>query len=436
MDVSGKAGVRILRADRRQVGFEMVDVEALLVADHPARLVWSFVEQMELSGFYDTIKSVEGEAGRPAADPAVLLALWLYATVEGVGSARELERLVARDIAYRWIAGGVPVNYHGLSDFRVGHGALLDTLLTQSVTALMADGLVKFEEVLVDGTKIKASASKASFGREARMQRTQTYAAERVAQLKSEVESDPLATSRRRKAAQLRAVRELGERAKAATKVLLDLQKEKQPRAATHKSEEEKKGEPKASLTDPEARIMHFADGSFKPGYNVQIVSETNGLVLAVEATDRRNDTGLAVPMVEQLHERYGKRPDRLIADSHYATADDIVALASDGRGHVMVYAPEPVERQDVKPDTLRRRMAARLKQPQALKDWRARMNTALGQEVYRRRQRIELVNAHIKNRGFAHPNLRGLAKIKITALLQALANNITIAHHLKHRPA
>jgi transposase len=147
-------------------------------------------------------------AGRPAADPKVLLALWLYATLEGVGSARELDRLVGRDIAYRWLAGGVPVNYHGLSDFRVGWSAELDRLLTESVTALVSEGLVELDEIAVDGTKLRSPASARSFTRGGRLERIERQAAERVERLKRELECDPAATTRRRQAAEARAARE------------------------------------------------------------------------------------------------------------------------------------------------------------------------------------------------------------------------------------
>src|ERR1700681_1749473 len=123
----------------------------------------SFVESLDLSKLYDAIKSREGKPGRPPPDPAVLLALWLYATIEGIGSARHLERLAQRDVAYRWIAGGLPLNYHGLSDFRVGHVEVLDRLLSESVTALICEGLVSLADIVVDGTKVRASASKNSF---------------------------------------------------------------------------------------------------------------------------------------------------------------------------------------------------------------------------------------------------------------------------------
>src|ERR1700681_575454 len=99
---------RVVRPDRRQLRWDMIDLEGLLPADHRARLVWSFVESLDLSQLYDQVLSREGEAGRPAADPAVLIALWLYATVEGVGSARELERLAGRVGVRRRLGGGGP----------------------------------------------------------------------------------------------------------------------------------------------------------------------------------------------------------------------------------------------------------------------------------------------------------------------------------------
>jgi transposase len=199
---------RVVRPDRRQLHWDMIDLEGLLAADHRARMVWAFVESLDLKPFYDAIKAREGEAGRPPADPAVVLALWFYATLEGVGSARELERLCERDVAYRWLCGGVPVNYHGLSDFRVGHGELLDRLLSESVAAMLAEGLVDLDEVIIDGTKVKASAGKGSFARENRLVRAERLAEERVAQLKAEIDGDPGASTRRKRAAAERAARD------------------------------------------------------------------------------------------------------------------------------------------------------------------------------------------------------------------------------------
>src|SRR5712664_671612 len=145
---------RFIRADRFQTRWDFVDLEALLPSDHRARIVTSFVESLDLKPLYDAIKAREGEPGRPPPDPAVLLALWLYATIEGVGSARRLERLAQRDLAYRWIAGVVPWNYHGFADFRVEHVEVLVRLLSESITALIDDGVVSIAEIVVDGTKV------------------------------------------------------------------------------------------------------------------------------------------------------------------------------------------------------------------------------------------------------------------------------------------
>lgn len=426
----GKA--RFVRADRGQLRWDVIDLESLLGPDHRGRLVWAFVEGLDLSGLYGSIKAREGEAGRPPADPAVLLALWLYATLDGVGSARQLAGLCERDVAYRWLAGGVPVNYHGLADFRVEHGAILDQLLSQSVAAMMVEGLIDLDEVIVDGTKVKARAGKGSFAGESKLARAGRLAEERIARLKAELEADPGASTRRRHAAQERAAREIAARADKARRTLDRLKAEKQERSRTHPEDEARKGAPRVSLTDPEARWMRFADGSIKAGYNIQIAASGQGLVLSVMASDRRNDAGLAVPMVADIERRYRRVPRRLLVDTHYATAKDIVTLAGRRGDAVVVYAPPPEERQDVKPETLRRRAAERAKEPQALKDWRSRMDSAEGQDIYRRRKRIELVNAHIKNRGLDRLSLRGLAKAGILALWQALANNLLVANRLR----
>ena len=211
---------RFVRADRTQTRWDFVDLDALVPSDHRARIVMGFVESLDLSPLYGAIKAREGEPGRPPPDPAVLLALWLYATIEGVGSARQLERLAQHDPAYRWIAGGVPLNYHGLSDFRVAHVAVLDRLLTESVTALIAEGVVSLAEIAVDGTKVRANASRELFKRGGKLDRIEAAVEQRLAALKAEIESDPEASSRRKRVSQERGAREVKERAERARAVL------------------------------------------------------------------------------------------------------------------------------------------------------------------------------------------------------------------------
>src|SRR5215468_3438060 len=413
---------KIIRPDRSQMRWDYIDLDAMLPADHLARVVWRFVKSLDLTPLYAAIESREGEAGRPAADPAVVLALWLYATIEGVGSARELARLVERDIAYRWIAGGVPLNYHGLADFRVDHLAVLDRLLTESVTAMIDQGLVSLAEIVVDGTKVRANASRESFKTGAKLMQIEAKVAERLAQLKAEVNDDPEASSRRRRAARER-------------KALDQIQAEKAERAKRHAKDEAKKSEAKASMTDAEARIMRFPDGAIRPAYNAQIaVTPKEGVIVSVDMTNRRNDSGLAVPMVDDIVRRYGQAPEKLLVDTHYATAEDIVALAEQAAGPVTVYAPTPTERENITAASLRNRKSKRAREPQSLKDWRSRMATAAGQAVYRLRKLIERVNADRKNHGFGFLPVRGLIKAKAVALFHALAHNLMTAHRLTLR--
>ena len=324
---------RVVRPDRRQLRWDMVDLDGLLPADHRARLVWSFVESLDLSPLYDQVLSREGEAGRPAADPAVLLSLWLYATLEGVGSARELERLAQSEAAYRWLAGGVPLNYHGLADFRVDSVEVLDRLLTQSVTALIAEGLISLAAIAVDGTKVRASASKESFRTGEKLLKIEAAVAERLAALKQELSSDPGASNRRRQAAQERAAREVQERAAGARAALERLQAERKSRAKKHVKDEARKKQPRASTTDPEARSMRFPDGAIRPAYNAQIAAAPKeGIIVSIEVTDRRNDAGLAGPRVDDIARRYGRTPDRLLVDTSYATSENIPPLTPGGR--------------------------------------------------------------------------------------------------------
>ncbi|MBV8701752.1 IS1182 family transposase [Bradyrhizobium sp.] len=426
---------RVIRPDRAQTRWDFIDLEAMLPPDHRARVVWSFVESLELTELYDAIKSREGEAGRPAADPAVLLALWLYATVEGVGSARELDRLTERDLAYRWIAGGVPVNYHGLADFRVAHTAVLDRLLTESVTVLIAQGLVSLDEIAIDGTKVRANASRESFKTAAKLDQIEAKVAARLGALKAEIDHAPDASMRRRRAARERAAQDVKQRAAKARQALEQIRAEKAERAKTHAKDEAKKSEPRVSLSDVDARSMRFADGAVRPAYNAQIAAvPREGVIVSIRMTDRRNDSGLAAPMIEDVVRRYGRVPAKLLVDTHYATAEDIAMLAEHPAGPVAVYAPTPSERSDneITAGALRNRRYRRRHEPQGVKDWRDRMATAAGKAIYATRKLIERVNADCKNHGFGYLHLRGLFKVQSEALLHALANNLMAAQRLR----
>jgi transposase len=421
---------RVKQADRRQLRWDMVDLDSQLSEDHRARAVWAFVSGLDLSAFYARIKARGAAAGRPATDPKILLALWLYATLEGVGSARALDRLCRHHAVYRWLCGGVEVNHNILAEFRVESGALVDRLLTQSLTALIAAGLVRLEEVAIDGTKVRAAASKGSLSGGGKLARLSAAVGARVQALKDELAWDPESSERRVKKRALQAAEEQARRVAGAAAKLAELERERQERERTHPAEEADKGEPKASTSDVEARTMRMADGATRLAYNVQVAT-ASGFVIAIEPTDRRNDKGLAPMLVGQIAARCQAVPGRLLADSGSMTCADIASLAG-AHPEMVVYSPPPAERDDVTEETKRKRAWKRRHEAPAVLRWRERMADAQAKLIYARRKNTEHAHAHLKNRGFGHMVVRGLAKVRAVCLLHALAHNLSRALTLR----
>ena len=226
---------RLREPQRDQIELRVVDLDGLLPVDHPARAVWAFVEQLDLSALLDAIKARERQPGHPPANPQIPMALWLYATIDAVGSARALARLCETHVAYQWICGGVSMNHHTLSDFRVAHVALLDRLLAQGVAALVTEGLVRLERLAQDGVRVRAAAGASSYRRRPRLEQLLRDGEARVAALKAELESDPAASTARQRAARQRAARERVKRTNAALERMKKLEAERARRAKTHK---------------------------------------------------------------------------------------------------------------------------------------------------------------------------------------------------------
>ncbi|HKZ54447.1 MAG TPA: transposase, partial [Anaerolineales bacterium] len=266
---------RLYTAVRNQVEIMIRDLDSLLPQDHLARAIWAIVESLDLSAFYAPIKAVVGEPGHPASDPKVLVALWIYATADGVGKARELDRLCNEHDAYRWLCGGVPINYHMLSDFRVEHRQSLDALMTKILAAMMAEGFVSLDRVAQDGMRVRASAGAGSFRREGKLKELLAKAEEQVKRLSAEVDdleepqSEP---SAREEGARERAARERQERIERALAEL--------PGAREAKKTAKERENARVSTTDPEARVMKMADGGFRPAFNVELATDTKSQVI------------------------------------------------------------------------------------------------------------------------------------------------------------
>jgi hypothetical protein len=371
-----------------------------------------------------------------------VLAVWLYATMEGIGSARAIDRLCQQHAAYRWLCGGAPINHDLLAAFRRENAVILDRLLSQSLTGLIAEKLITLEELMIDGTNepapakagVRARAGRGSMSQRKRLERIETAVAERVAALKEELDKDPAEPERRCKQRALQAAEERACRVERAHQKLAELVQEQTERAKTHAKEEAEKGEAKVSVSDPEARLMRLADGATAPAWNVQVAT-ADGFIVAVDPTDRRNDGGLAPGLVETVAERCGRVPQRLLADTRAMTQEDIVKLG-EGYPSMTIYSPPAPERTDVSAETLRKRRWTRRHEAPAVQAWRERMAGEEGQQIYRRRKLTERAHGTIKNRGMARFLVHGREKVCAVCLLQALALNLGWAHTLRRRLA
>lgn len=401
---------RLVVPNRCQMELRTIDLESLLPLDHAARAVWEFVESLNLSPLYAKVQSVEGSAGRPAIDPRIYMALWLYATIEGVGSARALERLTCQHDAYRWILGGVSVNHHSLSDFRVQHGKFLDQVLTQSVAALMKQELVTLKRVSQDGIRVRASAGAASFRRQASLERCLQEAQEQVEHLRAELEKDPEATNRRQLAARQHAAEDRQRRVKAALEQMPDVAAKK-PAAEKEKA--------RVSTTDAEARVMKMGDGGFRPAYNGQFAVDTETqIVVGVDVSNSGSDQGQLVPMLEQLEERYKVTPSESLVDGGFAGLKDIEKASEMGSD---VYAPVAKPK-----DKTRNPYEPLATDSPVIAEWRQRMGTPEAKEVYKQRaSTVECVNALARNRGLQRLLVRGLDKARAVLLWYAIAHNL-----------
>ncbi len=414
---------RLRQPQRLQVEIHCLALDDLLEPTHPARAVWEAVSALDLDAWLKDIQAVEGQPGRDATDPRLLVALWVYATLEAVGSARRLARLCSQHVAYRWLCGGVSVNYHLLADFRT-QTEKLDGLLTQLVASLMSEGLVNLQRVAQDGMRVRASAGKSSFRRRPRLEHCLAEAERQVTRLKQQTAQGEEAADRRQEAARQRAAAERQARVASALKQCEEIQRQRQARGRKDRQQPAR-----ASTTDPEARVMKFADGGFRPGHNVQLATSSgSGIIVGVEVINAGNDQGQLTPMRQQIQSRYGQEAVEMLVDGGFAALEEIEAAEAAG---CRVYAP--VREEGKKRAAGQDPYAPVAGDSAGVATWRARMGTELGQAIYRWRcQTAEWVNALCRNRGLWQMPVRGLRKSKAVALLYALSHNLRQALRLR----
>jgi transposase len=426
-NVENKEGspVRLRQPDRSQMEMVVQCPDELISQDHEARTIWRVCESQDLSAFCEPIKAREGVGGRDATTPTLLVALWLYGAVRGIGSARELARRCKESKPFQWLCGGVSINHHTLSDFRVAHGPALDALFTRILATLMEKKLVKVYRISQDGTRVRACAGASSYRREESLGKLLENAKQHVEDLKKLLE-DPeksAVLSAKQKAGRTRAARQRQQRVEQAIKRLPELKK-KQEKLAKKKSEKEKQKlkEPRASTTDADATVMKMANGGFNPAVNVQFAIDTESrAIVGVDVSGEGNDHHLAEPMREQVEQRTGQKVHDHLMDGGYLVMEEIESAVAQG---VTVYVPPKPPRNKQERGS---EYEPRPGESQVIKDWRERMGSDEGQEIYKQRASTsETVNGDLRtHRGMGRMLVRGLKKAKCVALWCALAYNV-----------
>jgi transposase len=477
---------RLKTINRKQLLLRPVDVERLVPEDHEVRAIWEFTGHLDLTPYYQRIHAVEGKAGCTAFDPRLLVSIWIYAYSKGVGSAREISRLVDYDPAYQWLTALEPINYHTLADFRSSHKDSLDRLFVEVLGIMSAEGLITLERVMHDGTKVKALAGKDSFRTEERIRQHLHAAEEQVKQHPDEE------VSLRAEKARERAAQEKKERMH---KALGELEK-----IRATKSDEEKR-EARVSMTDPDARIMKQSGGGYAPAYNMQLSTDAAaGVIIGVGMSQRSDDAKELMPAVARIKENVGKIPGQVVADGGYTNWENVVALNASGidfigsltdrayiadlfeqRGVEEAFRPEHFvydeqsdtctcpagktlwhkgqkkrtgqtkhtynahkgvcpscpHKEQCCPGKLKTRSITRLVDGPAVASFREKMKTEEAKEIYRQRAHIaEFPNAWIKEKlGLRQFRLRGLVKVGLEALWVCLTYNIQQWIRLCWRP-
>jgi transposase len=399
--------IRIEEPNRSQVQWIVGD--DLIAEDHPARVLWDVTGQLDLSRFLVGAKVVHGSVGRSLKSPRMKLCLWLYAMTQGVGSAREIARRTRSDMAFRWLVGDVKLTHDTLSAFRRKEVTGFDGVLSDILGALLHAGALSLELVALDGMRVRASASAPSFRSAPSLEQCREQAALHVKAVLAQADDPEL--TRAQKAAREAKARDIQQRVEAAIATVQSLARRPDPPAR-----------PRASTTDPEARVMKMADGGFRPGYNVQLATAGSPLggprtIVGVQVTNSGSDMHAIPSLLDDVQRRTGAVPEVMLADAGHASHEAIRDAAARGTT-ALVSVPEHTQKKPIEKET-----------DPAVVAWRQRMDTDAAKTLYRARAGLcELLNARMRSYGLDHFLVRGVRNVISVVLLASIASNI-LAH-------
>lgn len=408
---------RVRSPVRNQIEFVNLSLDDLIPEDHQVRNIWYYINQMDLSLFFNKILSTSCNPGRPATDPKILLALWIYAIVEGIGSARVVNRYCVEHLAFKWLCGGISVNYHTISDFRKNNTEEFEELIIQIISRLIHKDLVSLKRVSQDGMRVRASAGTSSFRRKPTLKDALKLAKEQVSALKDELDEDAAACLNRKAAAKKRAAEDrlkrlteaVNEHTKSVTSLAMSKKKHRK------KLTEKEKDEIRTSTTDPKARKMKMNHGGFSPAYNFQLAVDTESkFIIGSYITNRGSDYGELLPMFNKIKDKHKKMPQQFLVDQGYLDHQDIIKVQKSGC-KVYVNPKESASKNKPKPE-----------EDNQLAEWRVRMGLDEAKEIYKdRAANSEWANACMRNRGLNRLLIRGMNCVTSVLNLHVLTHNV-----------
>lgn len=416
---SQRGNARVQLPQRHQAEMFGRSLDQLVREDHLVRTVVTYCESLDLSELYAPIKATHDNLGRTPIDPRILFELWLFATLEGENSGRRIDKLCKRDLAYMWICGEVSVNYHTICDFRTEHHELLERILTDSIALLHLNGLIKLETIAQDGMRVRASAGSGSFRRQGSLEESRLASEAFVQQVNEQDDDDDIDSTKGQKSARKRAAQEKLDRLEHACLEMEQMQ-ERYAKRNKQVSEKNKRSEPRASTTDPEARRMKMGDNGFRPAMNVQFANDAEALVIVkVDVNSEGSDASLLAPMYDEVCETYC-RPEKYLADGGFSKKDGVAHLELEGTKFYGKLCNEKKLLEAGKDP-----YAAKPRENRHFTAFRERMGTEEAQAIYRRRApAAEFPNAVCRNQGLTQFSVRGLVKAKSQVLWHALAYN------------
>jgi len=410
-----------------------------LPEEHLSYFVSDVVDQLDLTPMHDAYG--EERRGQPPYDPRMMTKLLVYGYCVGVYSSRKIQQRLQEDVAFRVLAAGNEPDFRTISDFRKIHLKTLSGFFEEVLRIVLETGAMKLGRVALDGTKIKANASKHKAMSYDRMAQQEAAIREQVKELMAKAAAtdaeedtrfgkdkrgDELPEELRRRETRLARIRE-------AQRVVEERAREKAKGEGKPKDEAKPEDKAQYNFTDPESRIMKSAEG-FVQAYNAQIAVEPDfQLIVGQYVTQAGNDKEQVEPMVQAIEEQSGQRPVALLADAGYCSDSNLKYLEAEAEPEKQIDAYVATGRQKHSEEPVDCPRGPLPQGATRVDRMRRKLKTKVGAAIYARRKAIvEPVFGQIKEaRGFRRFSLRGLIKVEGEWALVCLTHNILKMHRM-----